>query len=165
MIRPAHARDAARIADIQNPIIRETSITFNSQEKTPAEIVTAIRELPCFLVAEEASRVIGFASYLPFRRGIGYSRTMEHTIVLAPDARGKGAGRALISAIEDHARAAGVGSLWAGVSGENPDGVAFHARLGYEEVATLPSVGYKFGRWMDLVLMRKWLGDGGSHSD
>ena len=64
-----------------------------------------------------------------------------------------------MSAAETEARAAGVGSLWAGVSGENPAGVAFHTRIGYAEVVRLPKVGFKFGRWMDLVLMRKWLLD------
>ena len=109
------------------------------------------------MVAEDEGRFLGFVSYLPFRRGVGYARTMEHAILLAPEARGRGAGRALMKAAEDHARAAGVGSLWAGVSGENPDGVAFHRSVGFEEVARLPKVGFKFGRWMDLVLMRKWL--------
>ncbi len=165
MIRLARPEDAAQIADIQNPVIRDTSITFNPQEKTATEIVEAMRDLPCFLVAEEGAKIIGFASYMPFRRGIGYGRTMEHSIVLAPEARGKGTGRALMDALEDHARAAGIGSMWAGVSGENPAGVAFHARLGYEEIATLPRVGFKFGRWMDLVLMRKWLGDAADTSD
>lgn len=165
MIRLARPDDAARIADIQNPVIRDTSITFNSQEKTAAEIAESIRDLPCFMVAEEDAVVIGFASYTPFRRGIGYAQTMEHSIVLAPEARGKRAGGALLAALEDHARAAGIGSMWAGVSGENPEAVAFHARLGYEEIATLPRVGFKFGRWMDLVLMRKWLGDATDTSD
>jgi len=157
MIRAARPGDADAIAAIQNPVIRDTAITFNSQEKTPDEIVAAIHELPCFLVAVDDGRILGFVSYLPFRRGVGYARTMEHTILLSPEARGRGAGRALMTAAEDHARRAGVGSLWAGVGGENPDGVAFHARLGFEEVARLPKVGFKFGRWMDLVLMRKWL--------
>lgn len=156
-IRAAEPSDAERIVAIQNPIIRDTAITFNSQLKTPEEVREAISTLPCFLVAEVADDVVGFISYLQFRRGVGYARAMEHTIVLAPEARGQGAGRALITAAEDHARAAGIGSLWAGVSGENPDGVRFHARLGYEEISRLPKVGYKFDRWMDLVLMRKWL--------
>lgn len=157
IVRPARAEDADAIVAIQNPVIRDTAITFNSKEKTPDDIREAIRDLPCFLVAEDEGRLLGFISYLQFRRGVGYARAMEHTIVMAPEARGQGAGRALMTAAEDHARRAGIGSLWAGVSGENPSGVAFHARLGYEEIARLPKVGFKFDRWMDLVLMRKWL--------
>lgn len=157
IVRPARLEDAAVIAEIQNPVIRDTAITFNSIEKTPEMVRQAIAELPCFLVAERDGHCLGFVSYMPFRRGIGYARAMEHTIVLSPEARGQGAGRALMHAAEDHAREGGIGSLWAGISGENPAGVQFHARLGYEYVAQLPKVGFKFGRWMDLVLMRKWL--------
>ena len=157
IVRAARPEDAVAIAGIHNPVIRDTAITFNSVEKTPDMVRETIADLPCFLVAEEDGRILGFVSYLQFRRGVGYARAMEHTIVLAPEARGQGAGRALMAAAEDHARAAGVGSLWAGISGENPGGVRFHARLGYEDVARLPKVGFKFGRWMDLVLMRKWL--------
>lgn len=157
IVRAARAGDAAAIAAIQNPVIRDTAITFNSVEKTPEMVEDAIRDLPCFLIAEADGMLLGFVSYIQFRRGIGYARAMEHTIVLAPEARGRGVGRVLMGAAEDHARGDGIGSLWAGVSGENPDGVAFHARLGYEEIARLPNVGFKFGRWMDLVLMRKWL--------
>lgn len=157
IIRAATKGDADAIADILNPVIRETAITFNAQERTPAEIVDMMGLVPCYLVAEDQSQVVGFASYDQFRKGVGYARAMEHTIVLSDRARGKGAGRALMGGITDHARAAGVGSLWAGVSGENPAGVAFHTAIGFETVATLPNVGFKFGRWMDLVLMRQWL--------
>ena len=157
IVRAARAEDAAAIAEIVNPVIRETAISFNSVEKTPEMVAKDICDLPCFLVAEEEGRLLGFVSYTQFRRGIGYARAMEHSIVLAPETRGHGVGRALMTAAENHARAVGVGSMWAGVSGENPDGVSFHARLGYEEVARLPKVGFKFGRWLDLVLMRKWL--------
>ncbi len=157
IIRPAVEDDAERLAEIQNPVIRDTAITFNPRERSEAEFRIAVRDLPCFIVAEDGGRVVGFASYDQFRKGPGYARTVEHTIVIAEEARGQGTGRALMNAVEEHARSAGMGSIWAGVSGENPTGVAFHARLGFEEVARLPKVGYKFGRWMDLVLLRKCL--------
>ena len=157
ILRAATAGDAEAIARILNPIIRDTAITFNSQERSPAEIAQMIETAPCYLVAQDDSGLLGFASYDQFRKGVGYARAMEHTIVLSDAARGKGAGRALMAALADHARLTGVGSLWAGVSAENPDGVAFHTAIGFETIATLPSVGFKFGRWMDLVLMRQWL--------
>lgn len=159
IIRPALPSDAQAITQILNPVIRGTAITFNSVEKTPDMVIADIETLPCVLVAETAGQMLGYASYIQFRRGIGYARAMEHTIVLADAARGQGVGRAMMQAVENHAREAQVGSLWAGVSGENPAGVAFHAKLGFETIATLPKVGFKFDRWMDLVLMRKWIGE------
>jgi L-amino acid N-acyltransferase YncA len=72
-------------------------------------------------------------------------------------ARGRGTGRALLQAVEDHARQGGAHQMIAGVSGENPEGRAFHDRMGYREIATVPEAGFKFGRFMDLVLMQKFL--------
>jgi len=161
MIRDATADDAPGIAAIWNPVIRDTAITFNSVEKTEAEIASLIRDRQAaghaFLVAESDGSIAGFATYAQFRGGVGYARTQEHTILLAPGTRGRGMGRALMTALEDHARAAGAVSLFAGVSAENPAGRAFHARMGFAEVAILQRVGHKFGREMDLVLMQKFL--------
>ncbi|KPP85015.1 MAG: phosphinothricin acetyltransferase Pat [Rhodobacteraceae bacterium HLUCCA08] len=157
MIRPAVAGDAGAIAALWNPYIRDSAVTFNSIQKTPEEVAALIAARPVFLIAEADGALAGFASYDQFRGGIGYARTMEHTILLAPGLAGRGLGRALMAALEDHARAAQVHTLWAGVSAENPAGVAFHARIGFERVAVLAQVGWKFGRWIDLVLMRKGL--------
>lgn len=157
MIRPAVKDDFPQIAKIWNQIIRDTAATFTNAEKEVAELVQANAAGRPFFVAEQNGKVVGFATYFPFRSGPGYARTKEHTIQLAPDARGKGFGRGLMEAVEDHARDAGVHTIWAGISSENPDGKAFHAALGYEEIAVLPEVGRKFGRWMDLILMRKVL--------
>lgn len=161
MIRDATPADAPAIAAIWNPAIRDTAVTFNSAEKSISDIATMITDRQAadhgFLVAETSGRIAGFATYAQFRGGVGYARTMEHTILLSPDAQGTGLGRALLTAIEDHARAGGAISLFAGVSAENPAGRAFHARLGYTEVAILQRVGFKFGRAMDLVLMQKFL--------
>jgi len=161
MIRPAAEGDVAGILAIWNPVIRDTLATFNPVEKTAGDIARMIAERAAaghgFLVAEGAGGIAGFATYGQFRGGAGYARTMEHTVMLAPSARGRGIGRALMGALEDHARAGGAKSMFAGVSAANPEGRAFHARLGYGEVAVLPAVGFKAGRWLDLVLMQKFL--------
>ncbi|NSX56515.1 GNAT family N-acetyltransferase [Parasulfitobacter algicola] len=161
MIRPAERDDAEAIAAIWNDVIRNTAITFTTAEKTPRAIRADIylkREAgQGFFVYEDAGIILGFATYFPFRNGPGYAHTMEHSINLAAAARGRGIGRALMSVIEGHARARGVHSMIAGVSGENSDGAAFHSALGYTEVARLPEVGRKFGRWMDLIVMQKML--------
>jgi L-amino acid N-acyltransferase len=160
-IRPAIAADATAIAGLWNPLIRDTPVTFNTVEKSPAEVAGMIAARAAaghaFLVAEGPDGLLGFASYSQFRAGPGYARTMEHTVILAPQARGRGIGRALMAALEDHARAGGVHSMFAGVSSGNPEGRAFHARIGYAEVATLRAVGWKFGQWLDLHLMQKML--------
>ncbi len=132
-------------------------VTFNSIARSPDDIAQMIQSRPCFLVVELDAAVVGFACYDQFRGGIGYAQTMEHTIILAPAAVGQGAGRALMHVLIEHARAAEIHSLWAGVSEENAAGVAFHTSLGFEKVAVLPQVGRKFNRWMDLVLMQKRL--------
>lgn len=160
-VRPALQSDIPALLAIWNPVIRDTAITFNATPKTAADLAQMITDKAAaghgFFVAEAGGSVLGFASYGQFRSGIGYARTMEHTIVLGPDARGRGLGRALMLAIEDHARTGGAHSIFAGVSAENPDGRAFHAAMGYADTVTLPAVGYKFGRWMDLHLMQKFL--------
>lgn len=161
ILRAARAADAQAMADIINPIIRETLITFNSREKTVEDLRAEMAERASGahrgLVAEAAGVVLGYASYKQFRGGPGYARTAEHSIALAAGARGRGVGRALMRALEEDARNAGMHSMIAGVSAENPGGRAFHAHLGYAQVAVLPQVGWKFDRWLDLILMQKLL--------
>jgi phosphinothricin acetyltransferase len=155
MIRRARPGDAADIAALWNRYIRETACTFHSVEKSQAEILAQIAARPVFVA--EAEGFAGFGHYGPFRAGDGYRHTAEHTLYLHPAAQGRGLGRALMTALEDHARGAGIHGLWAGISAENPGGLAFHARMGFREVARLPEAGRKFDRWMDLVLMQKLL--------
>lgn len=158
IVRPAHTADAPAICAIWNPLIEDTATTFTTELKTEQGIASDIESRgPAFLVVQEGSAVQGFATYFPFRGGPGYARTKELTINLGPQARGRGMGRALFSALEAAAQSGGIHSLWAGVSGENPAGVSFHKALGFEEIARLPQVGFKFDRWMDLVLLQKRL--------
>lgn len=160
-IRPATAADAAAIHAIWTPIIRDTTVTFSSAERTEEEVAQFIADRQtrgrAVFVAGVAGRVAGFATYDQFRGGNGYVHAMEHSVLLGPEARGQGIGRALMQAVEDHARASGAHTMVAGVSGENAAGIAFHAAIGYEQCGIMPQSGRKFGRWLDLVLMQKIL--------
>jgi L-amino acid N-acyltransferase YncA len=158
VVREATSDDAIKIAEIWNPIISDTPFTFTNIRKTPENLAKDIDgKNGAFFVACQNEDIVGFATYGAFRNGPGYAYTKEHSIILAPHAHGKGIGRALMSALEAHAAATGVHSMWAGVSAENPAAICFHAALGYTEVARLPEVGFKFNRWIDLVLMQKVL--------
>ena len=161
IIRPAKAADAAAVVAVWNPIIQNSAATFNSVPKPPQDVAQDIvrkhNEGKAFLVAERDGTLLGFATYGQFRGGVGYAYAMEHTVILAPEAQGQGTGRGLMQALEAHARAAGVHVMMGGISAENPGAVAFHKAIGYREMARLPEVGFKFGRWMDLVLMQKML--------
>ncbi len=160
-ILPACADDVEAIVAIWNPVIRDTTVTFNSVEKSPADVIAMIDARhaagQAFLVARQGDHLLGFASYGSFRSGVGYAHTAEHTVILADHARNNGVGRALMAALESHARAGGIHSMIASVSEENAAAIAFHKALGFTQVAHIPEAGRKFGRWLDVVFLQKIL--------
>lgn len=153
MIRPATSVDAAWITDLWNAVIDGSLITFTTVPKTQAGIAELITTRPVFVLSDQG----GFATYGPFRDGPGYSATVEHTVMLAPHAQGMGQGRALMTYLMDHGREAGKHIMVAGISGANPGAVAFHERLGFQQVGHMPEVGRKAQQWLDLILMQKHL--------
>lgn len=161
ILRPAGAADIPGLVAFWNRIIRDTTVTFTTLPKTEDGIAAMIADRRSrgreFFVAEDGGE-ISFATYDQFRDGSGYVHAMEHTILLPPALRGRGAGRALMERVEAHARAGGAHTLFAGISGENQPAIAFHARLGFDVSARFPETGRKFGRWLDLVLMMKRIG-------
>lgn len=161
VIRPARAEDAGAIAAIWNKVIRDTTITFTTVEKTKDAIASDIAARQAagwgYLVADQDGVVIGLACYAPFRGGPGYLKTMEHTIYLSDDRQGQGLGRDLLLALQEHARSAGVRSLVAGIGAENQGSIRFHERMGFATVGRIKDGGTKFDRFIDLVLMQKTL--------
>lgn len=158
IIRAARAEDAEAICEIANWVIRDTLITFTTEEKTPAQLRAVIADKgEDYLVAELDGQVVGHAYYGAFRAGPGYRYSVEHTVHLSPTAQKRGIGRALLLALEKQAVKAGKHVMVAGISSANPGAVAFHAAMGFVEVGCLPEVGYKNGQWLDTVLMQKIL--------
>ncbi|MEM9716641.1 MAG: N-acetyltransferase family protein [Pseudomonadota bacterium] len=151
----------ADIAALWTHYIDHTIVTFNPVPKTAEDIGQAILEKQAnddpMIAAYQDDQFLGFATYGPFRSGEGYKYSREHTIMLGDHAHGLGLGRALMDALEAHAKTQNIQSLWAGITGENSAAIAFHTKLGFAHVATIPEIGRKFERWHDLVLMRKRL--------
>jgi len=106
------------------------------------------------LVAADDSGVTGFASFGDFRPRPGYRFTVEHSVYVRTDRRGHGIGRALMVALVARAAAMGKHVMVGGVDAENHASLRFHERLGFERVAHFREVGFKFGRWLDLVFLQ-----------
>jgi phosphinothricin acetyltransferase len=110
------------------------------------------------LVAVQSDAVVGFASYGDFRAWAGYRFTVEHSVHVQRDYRGRGVGRRLVESLFPIAAAQGKHVMIAGVDAANSDSIRFHECLGFVQVAHFREVGYKFGRWLDLVFLQRFLG-------
>ncbi|MEI8145760.1 MAG: N-acetyltransferase family protein [Alphaproteobacteria bacterium] len=109
------------------------------------------------IIAERDGQVAGFGSYGAFRTGDGYRNSVEHSIYVRADLRGQGIGAPLLRALEDIARGQGKRAMIGGVEGSNTASLQLHRKLGFVDSGRLPHVGFKFGRWLDLVFMTKAL--------
>ncbi len=154
IIRLAHLSDLPAVLEIQNAFIRDTFITFNSQEKTISDL-EKLKVQRSLLVAIADEKVVGFVSFRPFRDGPGYAHVAEHTIAISPNAQRKGLGSSLMTALEIEARRQGIDILVAGISSANPQGQRFHKACGFQQTGYMPGVGRKFGQTLDLILMQK----------
>lgn len=140
-------------------------------EETPPDLAEMTRrraalvasDLP-YLVATCDGTVKGFAYAGPFRPRSAYRYTVEDSIYVAPDATGLGLGRMLLSALIETSTDLGYRQMVAVIGGgaENAGSVALHAKLGFAQVGLMPAAGFKFGNWVDTLIMQRALGAGDS---
>ncbi len=139
-----------------------------SFEETPPDLAemqrrrTAIQErgLP-YLVAEIGGEMAGFAYAAPYRTRPAYRNTVEDSVYVEPRFLGQGVGRALLGEVIERSRAAGYRQMVSVIGdSDNQASISLHERLGFRHVGVLTSVGWKFGGWVDTVLMQRALGDG-----
>ena len=154
-VRPAVTADVVPIAAIVNALLPTTTIEWRQEPYTAAAVSAWMAAHECVLVAEHASEVVGLAAFGPFRdvaKWPGYRYTVENTVHVRQDRWGSGVGTVLMTALIGTARERGKHSMIAAVDGANEQSIRLHERLGFVEVARMPEVGTKFGRWLDLVL-------------
>lgn len=165
IIRAAETRDTAALADIYGHAVRHGFGTFETVPPDAAwmeekRLSVTGYGLP-FLVAEDEGRILGYAYAGPFRPRPGYRFTVEDSVYVAPDAQGRGVGRAVLGAVLEACEAFGVRQVMAviGDSG-NAGSIGLHAALGFTHAGVGRSLGYKHGRWVDIVWMQKALNGG-----
>lgn len=153
-IRPASAADAARIAAIYNRYVAQTTISFEEQPVSEAEMAVRIRDvadagLP-WLVALHQGELAGYAYATKWRARPAYRFSVESTVYLDDSACGRGWGALLYRQLIGQLRAGGIRTVIAGIAQPNARSVGLHERLGFRKVAHFSDVGYKFGGWVDV---------------
>lgn len=144
------------IRDIFNDVIAISTAIYAYEPRPPAEIRDwfAGRQrgnFPVVGMIDATGTLLGFASYGTFRDRPAYKYSIEHSIYVHKDHYGKGIGTALLKHLIDLARSQQYHVLVAGIDLDNRASVALHEKLGFRHVGTLPQVGFKFGRWLDLA--------------
>lgn len=159
-IRSAQIEDAADLVAIYAPYVETTAITFETEVPTVADfagrIEKTLEKFP-YLVAEEDGRVVGYAYASTYYARAAYDWTVELSVYVSKEARGKGIGSLLYDALEEDLTARGFKNFLACIALPNPASLALHEKRGYEQVAHFKKVGYKFDTWHDIVWLQKSL--------
>jgi L-amino acid N-acyltransferase YncA len=164
-IRPTIAADLAAVTEIYAHEVREGTATFELVPPDVAEMTRRFQVLMDggfpYLVAELDGSVVGYAYASSYRPRPAYRFTVENSVYLRPQVHRRGIGRQLLERLIDECETRGFRQMIAVIGDSaNAASVGIHARCGFQMIGTHPSVGLKFGRWLDTVMMQRELGDG-----
>jgi len=164
-IRPATRADLRAITPIYAHHVLTGLASFEVEPPSAQEMGTRFDAITDagypYLVAEDGGAIVGYAYANYYRTRPAYRHSVEDSIYIAPDALGRGLGKALLVRLIDECTTRGYRQMLAviGDSG-NAGSIGVHRACGFEQVGTLRSIGFKFGRWVDSVLMQRALGSG-----
>ena len=164
-VRPCTPDDLSEVREIYALEVREGTASFELEAPSLAEMTARFAAIEAaglpYLVAELGGRIAGYAYASPYRPRPAYRHTVEDSVYVARFARRQGVGRALLDALIERATARGMRQMVA-IIGDSAHvaSIDLHARAGFRLVGTLEDVGWKFGRWLDTVIMQRGLGDG-----
>lgn len=163
LVREAAVDDVPAITAIYNDAVENTTAIWNDRTVSVENRRRWLadheaRDFPVLVAVEEdgsaSGEVLGYATYGDWRAFDGYRHTVEHSVYVRSDQRGRGLGRLLMVAIMERARARGKHAMVAGVEAGNVGSIRLHEKLGFRQVGLLPEVGTKFGRWLDLAFLQ-----------
>jgi L-amino acid N-acyltransferase YncA len=159
--RLVEQRDAEAIRAIYNVEVLESTVTFDIRPRSLADQQRWIGEHagghPAIVAVDDDGVVLGFASLSPFKPRAAYAPTVEDSVYVHRDARGRGVGQVLLREIIRLGADHGFHSAIARIVGGHEASIALHRNCGFEEIGCEREVGRKFGRWLDVVLMQRML--------
>jgi len=167
-IRDSEPGDAPAITAIYAHSVITSVATFDEQPPSVEEMRQRRAEvidsgLPFIVAIGDDGHIFGYAYAAAFRRRTGYRYTLEDSVYVERTATHRGIGTALLTALIDRCAAAGYRQMVAVIADtERTASIGLHEKLGFKMVGVLPAVGFKFRRWIDVVLMQRALGSGGS---
>lgn len=162
-VREAVEADLPHVREIYNHYVANSTVTFDESPWSLQDVrakFARVRELGYpFLIAEApGGTVLGFAYVYPWKEKAAYRFTVENSIYLGPASTGKGLGTALMSALLERAEAAGVKEVIAVIADKGAESsIALHERFGFVQTGSMGRVGFKFGRWLGVVMMQRSL--------
>ena len=159
-IRLAHLDDAEALRQIYNHEVMTATVTFDLVPRTldeQREWMQARSGAHAVIVADDYGDVVGFASLSPFRDRPAYNGTVEDSVYVRADQRGRKVGHQLVAELIDLAAQHGFHTIIARIVGGHDASIGLHASLGFAEVGTEREVGRKFGTWLDVVVMQRML--------
>ena len=157
-VRPATHDDLADILEIYNEAVVNTTASYDYEPRTLEHRIAWFEDhvrnnLPVFVAVNEAGRVVGWSALNRYHDRKGYQFTTENSVYVAAGLRGRGIGKLLMRPLVDAARQRGLHAILAGIDAENEASIRLHASFGFVTVAHFKQVGFKFGRWLDVVYM------------
>ena len=160
-VRDADLADLPAIVDIYNDVLARSTAIFSDQPDTLENRThwwQARTALGYPVLVAGRGEVEGFATFADFRSWPGYRFTVEHTVHVRADRRGRGVGSVLMTELIARAATLGKHVMVGGIDAANTDSIRFHQHLGFERAGELREVGFKAGRWLDLVFVQRPLG-------
>jgi phosphinothricin acetyltransferase len=157
-VRIAEEKDLEAILEIYNDAVLNTTAVYDYEPHTldMRRQWFRIKEAQGFpvFVAAENGRIAGFSSIGPWRAWAAYKYSVENSIYVAADQRGKGIGKLLLEPLIKAAVELDLHTIVAGIDSTNEVSIKLHERFGFKEAGHFKQVGYKFGRWLDLTFMQ-----------
>ena len=154
MIRSVTQQDAASIAKIYNEYVLNSTITFETEPVTVEEMEKRIyllsKDFPYF-VYEENNEILGYCYVHHWKEKAAYKYTLETTVYLSPNAKGKGIGTLLMTKLIDICKEQGYHNLIACITSGNEASFKLHTKLGFKKVSHFHEVGLKFNQWLDVI--------------